>query len=258
MHLLFWLWLSFIWALFKWFLPWLRGFTWTRFPQLHEVIAFVCASGFFHRLLLPRHGIPGPVMWRTKDVPRILSMLGGFYRHQLRLLHMEFGKVVAVGTNELSFNSVQAIKDVYGSWSFRKDPRLYSRSANGEYDIISVRNRDLHTKYLRNFRPAFTECAIQQHEVFLQSHVDHFISKLKARQQPASDDRGATITVDMMDVLSLLTADIAEDLLVGTSSPSSAGLPHTYIQRGELPSWLSSLRERLRRFNTSLMSSSNC
>lgn len=248
-----------LWMCLKWILPLTAEVELEWLPSLEVWLLWAYTIVSTSRLInavFTLKTLPGPLAWVTSDGPRMILTLWGYYREQLLDLHHRYGKVVRVGTKTLSFNTLIAAKDIYerGTAIFIKDPRLYFRSKSGEYDIVCTPSAEEHAGYLQDYGPAFNDTAIMEQEALVQSHVNHFVSKLKAAARPKTIEAGTvpTAVVDMQKRLALLTADIAEDLLVGSTrifdpdAVSTAGDMGTAVENKKLPQWIDNCRQLLR------------
>jgi cytochrome P450 len=123
-------------------------------------------------------------------------------------LHRKYGDVVRISTNELSFRSAAAFKDIYNHTS--KDKSLFPKS---EYMYASdpsisrpsiVFSRDPHDHRVQRkaLSHAFSAKALRDNEESVQSHVKLFIERLGQNAGPSTGG------VNMCDVFNWLTFDI--------------------------------------------------
>lgn len=85
---------------------------WSSFYMLYNLL--------FH----PLRKYPGPISWQATRLPWCWYQYRGCLSRKLLELHNNYGKVVRVAPNELSFISEDAWKTIYGSRSneMMKDP----------------------------------------------------------------------------------------------------------------------------------------
>lgn len=68
-----------------------------------------------HNLFLhPLAGIPGPLICRVSRVPYWIASLRGDQIYFMKRLHDQYGTVVRLSPDELSYTDAQAWKDIYG------------------------------------------------------------------------------------------------------------------------------------------------
>lgn len=89
---------------------------------------------------------PGPTLWAASRLPWCWYQFHGRLNHQLLKLHVQYGHVVRVAPNELSFTSDTAWKTIYGqrSTEMGKDPVFSLHTPTGvpsmllPYTILSA------------------------------------------------------------------------------------------------------------------------
>ena len=165
--------------------------------------------------LHPLKRYPGPRICAASALPLIRQSLKGNAVLWMVRLHQEYGEVVRVSPNELSFNSAGAWKDIYGHrksdrGALQKDPRFYQGSAaNDVVDIINANDAD-HGNIRRVFANAFSDRALKKQESLFLTHVDKLISLL-GKDAVLSPSR----MVNMVDMFNFTTFDIMGDLAFG-------------------------------------------
>ena len=114
---------------------------------------FVCllvASLLYRLLRSPLTKLPGPFHTRFTAAWLKYKEFNGDRRAYIHNLHQEFGPVVRLGPNEVSFASAEAIKEIYtlGSSGYEKT-EFYNlfRQFNTRYDMAFERH------FLRQQRP---------------------------------------------------------------------------------------------------------
>jgi hypothetical protein len=63
----------------------------------------------------PTSKIPGPKYSRFTEIWLIIQEFTGYRRLYIHHLHQKYGPVVRLGPNEVSFTSLEAIKEIYTS-----------------------------------------------------------------------------------------------------------------------------------------------
>lgn len=130
-------------------------------------------------------------------------------------LHEQYGPIVRLAPNEISFIDAQAWQDIYnhhqGRPNFPKNPLWMAPADNGIHSILSANDAD-HARYRRLLSHAFSERALRQQEHLLLSYVDLLITRL--RECALSPE---IIGVDLVKWLNFTTFDIVGDLALGES-----------------------------------------
>lgn len=101
---------------------------------------------YFH----PLHKVPGPAANALSRIPYVRHLLAGSTAVNTKALHEEYGDVVRVSPNEVSFISVEsAFTDIYGFRTgklkghpnMQKDPVWYAPPINGIPSILLAKTR---------------------------------------------------------------------------------------------------------------------
>ena len=101
----------------------------------------------------------------------------------MQSLHLRYGPVVRIGPNEVSYNSSDAWKDIYGhriggKKSFIKDPEHSGPAKSGYSSIISVDDDD-HSRMRRILSHGFSDKALKEQEPLLQRWADSLVKTLR-------------------------------------------------------------------------------
>ncbi|KAI1753851.1 isotrichodermin C-15 hydroxylase [Xylaria castorea] len=136
---------------------------------------------YFH----PLRKFPGPFLQRASGLPWALMHAFGVQAHKTQKLHDQYGPVVRIGPNHLSFTDIKAWKDIYGhrvgndlhasemskSTTFVKSIRELPTS------IINA-DREEHSRFRRALSHGFSDAAMRQQEPEIMKYVDLLIERL--------------------------------------------------------------------------------
>lgn len=122
----------------------------------------------------------------------------GTQPYDLAKLHEGYGPVVRVSPNELSFNTAQAWRDIYGHrtdgrTSFVKDPRHYGPTIPGESHIINTNDED-HSRVRRILAHSFSDKALKEQETLLQRWAGVLVKQLGKQ----CEGQGGSAKVDLV------------------------------------------------------------
>lgn len=168
---------------------------------------------YFH----PLAKFPGPKLAACSEFWFIRVWTGGRYSFNMSKLHRKYGDVVRVATNELSFASPAAYRDIYNHASkdrvlFPKDETFYTvDSSVTRPSILFAIDAQDHRSQRRSLSHAFSAKALKDNEESVQAHVKMLIEQLGQKAGPGTD--GA----NMSEVFNWLTFDIIGDLAFGES-----------------------------------------
>lgn len=141
---------------------------------------------------------------------------GKHFPYIVQELHAQYGEVVRVAPNELSFTNPAAWDDIYSNTdganngAFPKS-EIWHGSHGGPASVFTTINFKEHARIRRFMDPAFSERAVLKQEPILQDYVGLCIKKLRERSKD-----GKT-TVNIVDWFNFTLFDIIGELSFGES-----------------------------------------
>ena len=189
------------------------------------VLGKVIYNLYFH----PLNAFPGPKLWAVSRVPWNWVNLQGRLCWKLVEVHQEYGPVVRVAPDELSYTTGTAWKKIYGQkhpeFSKCLDGRgIAPASRNGMRGIVTE-DQERHGVLRRAILPAFSERALREQEHYLQNYAAKLIRQLRAAEGPQNIFKWYALT----------TFDIISELAFGE--------PGTCLDTAEQP-WLAVISSR--------------
>lgn len=173
---------------------------------------------FYHLFLNPLSRFPGPRHLAASRLFLTRRLLNGTQAHWIARLHEEYGPIVRVAPDQLSFTDERAWNDVCGStpaakYGMEKDERLNElvggETLNPDPNISKADQK--HTQMRRAFAPGLTKAALRQQEYLIQGHVNELIDEVKTRglcgQKP----------INVVDMYNFLAYNIFSNLFLGES-----------------------------------------
>ncbi|KAH6658724.1 putative cytochrome P450 [Truncatella angustata] len=167
---------------------------------------------YFH----PLAQFPGPILAAISNIPYSRWFLSGRQPYKLHELHTKYGPIVRTAPNELSFNTAESWRDIYG---FRSDHKIFVKGkfySGGSYagigtrSVVSETNPHTHRQMRSYLAGAFSERSVLEHEYLVSESVDKFVRLVGTKgRSPAGFDISA--------LLEMLTFDITGDLAFGKS-----------------------------------------
>ncbi|RAL00110.1 cytochrome P450 [Aspergillus ibericus CBS 121593] len=184
--------------------PWGVGVGVVLTLSLATAVSHVCYCLFLHPL---RH-YPGPALWAATRLPWCWYQAQGRLNQKLLELHQQYGQVVRVAPDELSYTSEEAWKDIYGPRSdeMGKDPVFSLRTPTGVQNILTA-DRATHTRQRRLLSHAFSEKALREQEGMIQGYVDRLVEQLASRAGDGPQN--------MVDWFTFIAYDLIRDLSFG-------------------------------------------
>lgn len=159
-------------------------------------------------------------------------MQRGSLVRRIKDIHDQYGPMVRVAPDEISFIDAAAGRDIYaarqGQPRFPKNPVWMGDDVPRGNSIVSA-NEDDHSKIRRVWGRAFSEAALKDQEPVVQQFVGKFIVNLRERATNAAD--GSTGgTVNIVEWLNFLMFDLTSDLSFGESFGC--------LEKGEVHPWM--------------------
>lgn len=181
--------------------------------------------------LHPLSAYPGPFLWRAFRFPFLHAMITGRLPHRIKHLHAQYGDIVRVAPDELSFIDPTAWRDIYPKNFVR--PAEYKDQPPGKSaaNLIACSEKE-HVRLRRVLAPGFSERWVMELEPRIQEYIDRLVDKIDARMTQAGREgsRGKT-TVDVVEWINYIAFDIIGDLTWGSSFGCLEGLRyHPWIQ----------------------------
>ncbi|ERT01148.1 hypothetical protein HMPREF1624_02388 [Sporothrix schenckii ATCC 58251] len=211
--------------------------------------------GFFARIvynifLHPLRVVPGPWWYAATGLPRYRMYMSGDAHKILRDMHMEYGDVVRIGPNEVSFAGAHGWSDVFGQ------KRMPGTEANGGHAYVENPKETVfynnisrpgsllympqadHIMARKSLNAAFSTKAVSEQEPLIQSHIDRLVGLLHAAAEKSSkksdgkegkDDQDSNV-VDMVQYTNWLFFDIIGELGFGEPFGSLVdGAEHAWV-----------------------------
>ncbi|PLB47126.1 cytochrome P450 [Aspergillus steynii IBT 23096] len=158
----------------------------------------------------PLSKYPGPPLAAVSELWYASAWTSGFWNRKIEQAHRQYGDIVRIAPNELSFATAQAFRDIYGAPSktrklFLKSDRFYD---NGHPNIAFVLDPEEHARQHRIFAPQFRPSAVRTQEPIIHAHVDRCVDQIAARKDTP---------LDVSKWFEWLTFDIIGELTFGES-----------------------------------------
>ncbi|KAF1810322.1 cytochrome P450 [Eremomyces bilateralis CBS 781.70] len=198
-------------------------FIWSLFSRIFTIslLLLICAvvyqlsiyiyNVFFH----PLRRYPGPRLCAASFIPTIEKMVDGEAQKWITNLHSQYGEVVRVAPNELSYSSAQSWKDIYGHRRagepvLTKPDRFYE-FPDSVPSIVNAGAAD-HSRFRRVFSHAFSDKALKLQEPLFLAYVDKLVKVMYTAAQKDSKH-----VFDMVRMYNYTTFDVMGDLTFGES-----------------------------------------
>lgn len=174
---------------------------------------------------------PGPLWWRASRLPFCRELLDGTLSRRTLDLHDQYGKVVRIAPNELSFSDTAAWKDIHGHRTqgelpLEKWKSFYRPMEDLPIDIVNA-PREEHAILRRKLAHGFSDRNLREQEPMIAKYIDLFIQRLHGQSE------GGKQTVDICAWFNFMTFDVIGDLVFGE--------PFGCLEQSDLHPWVEAI-----------------
>lgn len=174
------------------------------------LVVHVTYNLYFH----PLRDYPGPKLAAATRLPWYRALLGGQISYWTKQLHDQYGPVVRLAPNEISYTTAEAWKDIYshrpGHILLPKYEGFYNPPPGGVHSILTAPH-DQHSRIRRLLSHAFSEKALREQEPLMKVYVDLLIRRL------SEEGKDGAVPLDIISWYNWTTFDLFGDLMFGES-----------------------------------------
>nr|BAL05108.1 cytochrome P450 [Phanerodontia chrysosporium] len=156
--------------------------------QAKQIVLIILATVSYR--LSPLHPLaryPGPVLDKSTSLRLAYLAFIGQRAQYVTELHERYGRIVRIGPNKLSINSLDVVHPIYGSSQAYDKSESYRPGLSAEGSIFFARKKAEHARIKRIWSGGFTSAAIRQWEGTIKTRVAELIECVARRR----DSRGA-------------------------------------------------------------------
>ncbi|KAI0871954.1 cytochrome P450 [Hypoxylon argillaceum] len=133
---------------------------------------------YFH----PLAKYPGPKLAAVSQTWLAWAWVSGRYPSIIQKAHLKYGNVIRVAPNELSFNTVQAHRDIYSTPSRNKKPFIKDVAFYNNGDSVRVLFYEIdateHARQRKLLAAGFSAAAMRNQEHVIHQYVDLYVEKI--------------------------------------------------------------------------------
>ncbi|KAH6654714.1 isotrichodermin C-15 hydroxylase [Truncatella angustata] len=164
---------------------------------------------YFH----PLSKYPGPLLAKITDAHQLYHAWKGDRHLEFWRQHTRHGRVVRFGPNSVSFDSGEALRDIYGFRSNVRKAEFYDAFVHPAPNTHNARDKHLHARKRRVLSQAFSDGAIKEMERYVLANVRTFCEQVGLGA--SEEGKGWTVAKNMADWCNYLAMDILGDLCFG-------------------------------------------
>ncbi|KAI0389780.1 cytochrome P450 [Xylariaceae sp. FL0594] len=143
-------------------------------------IGYLVIQAVYNLYFHPLAKYPGPRLAAISPLWWIYAWLSGRYPKIIRKAHEKYGNAIRIAPNELSFNTVQAHREIYSNPSKNKKPYRMSTSFynNGDSSKVLFYEQDInkHAWQRKLLSNGFNATAMRHQEHAIHRYVDMFMT----------------------------------------------------------------------------------
>ncbi|KAF4628703.1 hypothetical protein G7Y89_g9455 [Cudoniella acicularis] len=204
------------------------------------IILYSLSTGIYNIYFHPLAGIPGPKLWCATRSRNLLSLLTGTLSKEIRQLHEEYGDVIRVAPDEVSFARTEAWHEIYpnapGRPGFPKSRLWFGTKPGDPISILHALEPKNHARFRKSIERGFTESSLRAQEPIIQKYGEMLISRLKKLVAKKKNENG--VVVDVNRWYAFTTFDVIGDLGFGESFGC--------LESNDYPPWVLMLFNSLR------------
>jgi cytochrome P450 len=180
-----------------------------------QLLIFALLQTLYNIFLHPVARFPGPMHAGATGLVYHLVQISGDLLPWLGELHAQYGEVVRVGPNTLSYINPQALKDIYGhrSGGKKSNPKhdmAAARDVDGVHSIFSELDDIKHGELRRIFANAFSDKALRAQQTLIARYTTQLVDNIRRDLM-----RDPNREFDAVKLYNFTTFDIMGDLTFG-------------------------------------------
>ncbi|KAK1491538.1 hypothetical protein CTAM01_10264 [Colletotrichum tamarilloi] len=192
----------------------------TATSQLTFTVAVICTGAYIISIVKelyfsPLSSFPGPKLCAVSRIPHLIATVRGRQLPWLIKLHNQYGGVVRIAPDALTFTDERAWFDICGATKaakdgMAKDPRL-AALVGGDLvnpDPAKPRSQQTHSLMRKAMVPALKRDNVKKIEGMINGHINEYLSFMESANGAA---------IDMRDMNSFMICDLIADLFLGES-----------------------------------------
>ncbi|KAF5966130.1 hypothetical protein FBULB1_11832 [Fusarium bulbicola] len=180
-----------------------------------SILVGVLVLGYivYYRYLHPLAKYPGPPLASVTNLWKTYHLWNLRLPHTLVHLHEQYGDVVRVGPNDLSFRNPDAVNTIYKAGRQLQKTGFYDGFTTFNPNLFGTQDEEIHAIRRRQMAHAFSLKSIREMEHF----VDRHILKLRENLDHFSDTKQV---FDLKDMIAFYVFDVLGELAFSRSFDS--------------------------------------
>ncbi|KAH6952169.1 cytochrome P450 [Fusarium avenaceum] len=169
------------------------------------VVLLVSLHVVYYRFLHPLAKYPGPFFASFTNLWKVRQLWSLHMPYTLQRLHVEYGDVVRIGPNQLSFSQGEAVHRIYKAGRKLPKTRFYDGFTSFNPNLFGTQNEEVHSMRRRQMAHAFSQSSINKMEQYIDQHLIQFRKNLDH-----FSDTGEVF--DLKELIAFFVLDVLGDL----------------------------------------------
>ncbi|OCL06977.1 cytochrome P450 [Glonium stellatum] len=170
-------------------------------------------------LTSPIRSLPGPLSAKLSSKWLLTKDLAGSKATTVHALHQKYGPVVQLSPNEISFSSIESIKDIYGQGTKCIKSPAYDNF--GRRGLFQIQDPEEHRQRAKRVSHIFSQASLLNMEPLVQEQISLLISSI---------EKNSGKQFDALHWLRMTALDVSGEVLLGKSFEALKGNePPPYI-----------------------------
>ncbi|RFU23899.1 hypothetical protein B7463_g12441, partial [Scytalidium lignicola] len=158
-------------------------------------------------VISPLRKIPGPFLAKLTSKRLTIANLSGQQTSTIHKWHQQYGPVIRISPNEVSFSSIDVIKDIYGQSSAYLKAPIYDTFTLKPSGIFIMRNKEHHRDRRRMLSNAFSQTNLFEAEPIVVETFNKFLRNIF--------DPKLGKPIDVLSSFRMLALDTVGELFLG-------------------------------------------
>ena len=173
-------------------------------------ITYPLLLAFYRLYFHPLSKYPGPKLLATTNLIHIYHVLHGNWVHKVLALHEQYGPIVRVAPNEISYITEDAWNDIYKTPRGQEQLKKFMPSTPKRFEnaLFDNKSDEEHQFIRKRVSPALSERGVQTREPVLKKHVAFMVKRLNEQASKSCEP-----VVDVVDWFQSVTTDVIGDFL---------------------------------------------
>ncbi|KAK5056690.1 hypothetical protein LTR84_012222 [Exophiala bonariae] len=164
----------------------------------------------YYRYIHPLSRYPGPFVASFTNFWKVYQLWTSHLPDNLIKVHQKYGSVVRVGPNDLSFNSAEAVTQIYKAGRDMPKTGFYEGFTTFNPNLFGTRDEDIHAIRRRQLAHGFSMQSVKDMEEYIDRHIEKLLEVLEGQAKTGE-------AFDLKEFFAFYMLDVLGDLAFSQS-----------------------------------------